>query len=186
GMYLSFPNEPYYMAARLNTPEKNVFLALYIHRGGSVVPEHKNKVKIQADIIEMQSDEAEKVTVETMYEDLHQTGQVTLREIQFEYDSAKLSPESESILAEVAQLLRKHQDLELYVVGHTDDTKSFQYNLELSQRRADAVVKALVEEYDISADRLVAGGVGPQAPVATNETEEGRAQNRRVALVKKK
>lgn len=70
------------------------------------------------------------------------------------------------------------------MVGHTDDVGALDYNMNLSQRRAKAVVESLVSRYGINTDRLHPIGVGPSAPAASNETEEGRARNRRVELVK--
>lgn len=70
----------------------------------------------------------------------------------------------------------------VYVVGHTDGVGGLDDNMELSRRRAEAVVEALVG-HGIEAARLTALGVGPAAPVASNATEEGRARNRRVELV---
>ena len=70
------------------------------------------------------------------------------------------------------------------MVGHTDAVGSVDSNLKLSQERGEAVLQALVREHGIAASRLRAFGNGPFAPVATNDTEEGRARNRRVELVK--
>ena len=74
--------------------------------------------------------------------------------------------------------------LKLYVVGHTDNTGIFDSNIKLSNDRAIAVVNALVTKFSVNAARLKAFGDGPTSPVASNETEEGRALNRRVELVK--
>jgi outer membrane protein OmpA-like peptidoglycan-associated protein len=70
------------------------------------------------------------------------------------------------------------------VVGHTDNVGGLEANMKLSQSRADAVTQALVRDHGISASRLKAYGDGPYAPVSSNDTEEGRAKNRRVELVK--
>ena len=70
------------------------------------------------------------------------------------------------------------------MVGHTDNVGTMDANLKLSQARAEAVVQALVTKHAIAAARLRAAGVGPLAPVASNDAEEGRARNRRVELVK--
>ncbi|HEY6840605.1 MAG TPA: OmpA family protein, partial [Chthoniobacterales bacterium] len=67
--------------------------------------------------------------------------------------------------------------------GHTDNKGPLDYNLSLSERRANAVVARLSSRYGISADRLVARGLGQLAPVASNDTEEGRSKNRRVEMV---
>ena len=71
-----------------------------------------------------------------------------------------------------------------YVVVHTDSVGKIDYNMRLSNARAEAVVNTLVTKYSVVRNRLDPHGVGPLAPVATNETEEGRAWNRRVELVK--
>jgi len=70
-------------------------------------------------------------------------------------------------------------------VGHTDSTGNLDYNIDLSERRAESLVEFLVNNYNIDQNRLNSFGVGPLAPKATNETENGRAKNRRVELVKK-
>jgi outer membrane protein OmpA-like peptidoglycan-associated protein len=69
------------------------------------------------------------------------------------------------------------------VVGHTDNVGALTHNEELSQRRADAVVKALTTQHEIAPGRVRAKGLASYAPLASNQTEEGRAQNRRVELV---
>jgi len=78
--------------------------------------------------------------------------------------------------------MKKNPDLKVAVVGYTDNTGDFKYNLQLSQRRAKSLVDALIAG-GVASDRLAAVGVGPLNPVATNDTTEGRAQNRRVELV---
>jgi len=74
--------------------------------------------------------------------------------------------------------------MKVAVVGHTDAGDSHEVNLELSKRRADRVVNSLVEDYGIDADRLFAAGASFLSPLASNDTEEGRALNRRVELVR--
>jgi len=80
--------------------------------------------------------------------------------------------------------LKSDAGLKVNVVGHTDNVGGIESNMKLSQDRANAVVQALVAKYGIAATRLKAYGVGPLAPIASNDTEEGRAKNRRVELVK--
>ena len=74
--------------------------------------------------------------------------------------------------------------LKVFVVGHTDNVASLELNTRLSQARSEAVVQALVGRHGIAAARLIGMGVGPLVPVANNDSEEGRARNRRVELVK--
>ncbi len=69
-------------------------------------------------------------------------------------------------------------------MGHTDNTGYLEYNIDFSERRAQSLVEVLVDDYNIDKNRLSPFGVGPLAPKATNETESGREQNRRVELVK--
>ena len=81
-------------------------------------------------------------------------------------------------------MLNDDPNLKLNIVGHTDNRGEAGYNLDLSKRRAAAVVDALVMTRNINAARLTSDGAGMERPIATNETDEGRALNRRVELVK--
>ncbi|WP_445666655.1 OmpA family protein [Fodinibius sp. AD559] len=121
---------------------------------------------------------------EAMKEDIEESGSVRIYGIHFDTDKATIKGKSESTLAEIANLLEQQSDLNLRVVGHTDATGSLEYNMDLSMQRAEAVVEFLTSNHGISADRLTPHGVGPLAPVASNQDEEGRARNRRVELVK--
>ena len=86
-------------------------------------------------------------------------------------------------MTQIAQLLSRQPRLRLLIVGHTDNRGSFDYNMDLSTRRAQAVRKALVAAHGIQAERLIGWGAGFLAPVASNRSEEGRAPNRRVEVV---
>lgn len=121
---------------------------------------------------------------DAMAEDIEEKGSVRIYGIHFDTDEATIKQKSESTLAEIAGLLERKEELRLMVVGHTDAVGSMEYNMNLSERRAEAVVDFLSSEHEISEDRLTPYGVGPLAPVASNEEEDGRAQNRRVELVK--
>jgi len=102
--------------------------------------------------------------------------------IYFDFNSATIKPESQLVLDEIAGVLRKNPDWKLALAGHTDNIGNDQANLALSQRRTAAVKAALIKDYGIAADRLQTGGYGAARPVATNDTLEGRARNRRVEL----
>ena len=115
---------------------------------------------------------------------LKSAGHVEVPGIFFDTGKSVLKPESDAAVAEVAKLLQAEPALKVYVVGHTDNVAALDLNLKLSQARAEAVVQALVTDHGIAAARLAARGVGPLCPVASNETEDGRAKNRRVELAK--
>jgi OOP family OmpA-OmpF porin len=115
---------------------------------------------------------------------IKESGKVALYGIYFDTGKSTLKPESQSTLKEISKLLTNDPSLKLYVVGHTDNVGMYDSNMKLSMDRAMAVVNALVSQFSVSAARLKACGDGPTAPVATNDTEEGKALNRRVELVK--
>ena len=121
---------------------------------------------------------------EAFSNDLKETGHVAVYGIYFDTGQSVIKPESEAAMSEIAKLLKKEAGLKVNVVGHTDNVGGMDSNMKLSQARADALVQALVGKYSIGANRLKAYGVGPLAPVASNDTEEGKAKNRRVELVK--
>ncbi|RJG35081.1 OmpA family protein, partial [Motilimonas pumila] len=104
--------------------------------------------------------------------------------IYFDFDKADIKPDSKPQLDQIAKLLGDHPDIKLTFTGHTDNQGNADYNLARSRRRADAIVAALVRDYGIAAGRLNAQGMGASAPIASNDTDEGRAKNRRVERVK--
>lgn len=120
----------------------------------------------------------------SMANSLRESGKVAVYGIYFDTGKSVLKPESQPTLEEISKLLKADTNLKLYVVGHTDNTGVFDANMKLSMDRAASVINALVTQFSVNAARLKACGNGPTSPVATNDTEEGRALNRRVELVK--
>jgi outer membrane protein OmpA-like peptidoglycan-associated protein len=106
-------------------------------------------------------------------------GLVQLNNIFFDLDKATLKPESYVELRRLARFLKQNPKVRIQLRGHTDSQGSKAYNKDLSERRAQAVKSYLVEEHEIDPARLAAKGFGESMPIATNETEAGRAQNRR-------
>jgi outer membrane protein OmpA-like peptidoglycan-associated protein len=102
----------------------------------------------------------------------------------FDTGKADVKPESAAAPGEVAKLPQQDPSMRVFVVGHTDNAGSVSSNMDLSSRRAAAVVKEMIAKHGVAPARLQAFGNGPYAPVASNDSEEGRAQNRRVELVK--
>jgi len=120
---------------------------------------------------------------EEMKKQLDEKGSVAVYGILFDFDKATLKPGAEKVLLEMVKLMKSSPDLKVEIQGHTDNVGGKDYNLRLSQERAEAVKKFLVL-YGIEAGRLTTQGFGLDQPVATNDTEEGRALNRRVELKK--
>lgn len=102
-----------------------------------------------------------------------------LEGVTFEFDSSRLTPEARSILNQAAEVLEAYPDVDVDVEGHTDSVGPDAYNLALSERRATAV-KAYLVQQGITAGRMTPVGYGETIPIATNDTEEGRSNNRRV------
>ena len=115
--------------------------------------------------------------------DIRKGAVLRLYRIQFDYNSARLKPESREVLELVANVLRSDPELKVIIEGHTDSKGTESYNLELSERRAEAVKEAL-GELGIDPARLKTRGYGERRPLASNETAEGRALNRRVEVRK--
>ncbi|MDD5260964.1 MAG: OmpA family protein [Methylacidiphilales bacterium] len=123
-------------------------------------------------------------TASDMASQIAANGSVNLYGIYFDFNKSDIKPESKPTLDEVGKLLAGDASLKLKVVGHTDNVGTAKYNNELSLKRAQAVVNALVATYNIVTERLMPIGAGSTQPIASNDTDEGRAKNRRVELVK--
>ncbi len=122
---------------------------------------------------------------DALLQEISLTGKATVHGIYFDTGKAVVKAESGPALAEVEKLLGKYSDMNIFVVGHTDSVGDFDYNIDLSQRRAAAVVEVLVSQHHIDRSRLEPHGVGPLVPASPNSSEEGRAGNRRVEIVER-
>jgi outer membrane protein OmpA-like peptidoglycan-associated protein len=123
----------------------------------------------------------ERVKNEDLADRLENEGKVDLYGIYFDTDKATLRPESEATLNQVLAMLKGKPGLRIEIGGHTDSQAGDAYNLDLSKRRAQSVMKWLTDK-GIAATRLTAQGFGESQPVADNETAAGRALNRRVEI----
>lgn len=119
-----------------------------------------------------------------LYDRLSSQGKIITYAITFETGMADLKPESMTEINRIAKLMNEQSDLKFEVQGHCDNQGSDKVNDPLSQKRAEAIVAALVKQ-GINASRLTAVGKGSHSPIADNGTDEGRAKNRRVEFVKK-
>jgi OmpA-OmpF porin, OOP family len=122
-------------------------------------------------------------SLEQLKTGLRADGKIALYGLYFDTGRAEIKPESTAQLGEMAKLLEGDPGLRVFIVGHTDNAGALESNLQLSQRRADAVVAALVQRHAVDGKRLTARGVANLAPLASNAVEAGRAKNRRVELV---
>ncbi len=171
----------HYSLARLANSAGDIYVAVYTAR-------RHDENRSMLIILEEQPMETGKVEVQidaaAMARDIDEKGSVRIYGIYFDTDEATIQEKSEPVLTEIGTLLEQNPDLKLRVVGHTDAVGNLEYNMDLSQRRAEAVVEFLTSEGGVSPDRLKPHGVASLAPVAGNETEEDRALNRRVELKK--
>lgn len=189
-----------YAAMKMTTPDNTeVHLALlaYTLKGEeSYIADRKNgyckplagHTALVVVAVEGKAREQRMVTVipaDDMGKGIGTDGHVALYGIHFDYDKADPKPDSKPQLEEIAKMLKADTALNVLVVGHTDNQGELAYNVDLSKRRADSVIQALGKDYGIDTTRLGAYGDGMTAPVASNDTEEGRAENRRVEIVKR-
>ncbi len=123
------------------------------------------------------------VTASSMFEALNRDGHIALY-INFDTGKSIIRDESKPIIDQIIQMMKANPDLKIGVEGHTDNVGTPASNKTLSEARAKSVVTAIVSQ-GIAPDRLSPAGLGQDKPVADNGTEEGRAQNRRVELVRK-
>jgi outer membrane protein OmpA-like peptidoglycan-associated protein len=140
---------------------------------------------IQLDLVDTRPMEEKMIhlSAEEMSKSIGASGKVAIYGIQFDFNKADIKPESAPSLEEMAKLLKGDPALKVLVVGHTDAVGTFEFNEDLSKRRARAVAAELSSKYGIESARMTPLGASFMAPVATNATEEGRALNRRVELV---
>src|SRR6267154_613700 len=134
-------------------------------------------------VAELGAIENKMVDAAAMAKGLGDTGHIALYGIYFDTDKAVIKPESRPTLEQIAKLLAGQPQLNVFIVGHTDSQGTFDYNLDLSRRRAEAIAQELVKSYRIAQPRLRTAGVGLLAPIGSNASEPGRALNRRVELV---
>lgn len=180
GNVYNYFHKPYYLVGKRDSQGGPTYAAVFIGGHGDMTSIQQNVVQTVAaetDLIGVNADE--------LHKELEEAGKALIYGIYFDTDKSEVKTESAPALEAIAELLNKHNELNLYVVGHTDDTGAVAHNQLLSSARAKAVVQQLTQQYSIAATRLSAAGVGPHAPQASNDNEAGRTLNRRVELVKR-
>ena len=186
----------YYLTARLDRDGQTVNAAVYVAESGGLEwqePGVKQPIVIRlvqpvigVDVISSRRADFRPVEIKApeMAKALSATGKVDIYGIFFDVDKTELKPESRATLEEVAKLLKSDPSLRIEVAGHTDNSGAADHNMKLSVGRAAAVASALVNTYGIDRTRLQPEGYGGTKPVAPNDSDQGRAKNRRVELRK--
>lgn len=166
-----------YLTALLKRKEGNVWIGVFVAAGPWTKIRVVEEKPMETGMV--------KVTADVLKANILKDGHVAVYGIYFDTGKSDVKPESGETIKEIAALLQTNPSLQLYVVGHTDNVGRHKDNMELSSKRAASVVTEIISRHKINASRLEAGGVGPLAPVTTNDTKEGRELNRRVEIVKK-
>jgi outer membrane protein OmpA-like peptidoglycan-associated protein len=149
----------------------------YVGEGSAEATESYMIVIIEKSLMEQVISAAE------IQSNLKSTGHVALY-ILFDTGAATIKQESKPAIKEIAGFLKKNPAMKAYIVGHTDNQGNSEANIKLSLDRANAVMNELITLHQIQANQLTAKGVGSLCPIASNDTEDGKKQNRRVELVK--
>jgi hypothetical protein len=161
-----------YLAGRIPRPSGDLYVALFtVKLGGSLNRSYEGRTAAVLDVVQVKALEEKMAFVDaaTMQGEIEKAGRVSLYGILFD---------------EVAKLLTRNAAWKLVLIGHTDNVGGAEFNQSLSLQRARAVAAALTGTHKIAPNRVRAEGKGMSQPVATNDTEEGRAKNRRVELVR--
>lgn len=166
-----------YIVAKTNENKKDIYIAIYIAAFTKVTI-------ITQDIIEVESATTGMVTATSLKDGITLYGHIALEGIFFDPGSSTIKKESAQALKNVSEYLKANPDSKFFIVGHTDNTGTFEANIKLSQERASAVITELTTKYAINPDQLKAFGMASLAPVTSNDTEQGKAKNRRVEIVK--
>jgi outer membrane protein OmpA-like peptidoglycan-associated protein len=185
GSAFDIPQDLRYLAAKGTVGDRTVHVSVLVSFDNGFSKLSKQPVTL-VEVIESEAMDTGMVTIdaEAMAKGIDETGHIAIYGVYFDTNSAKIKAESSPTLIEISKLLADRPSLKLLVVGHTDNQGDYDYNLELSGRRAEAVAGALREQHGIDGSRLRSAGVGYLAPVASNDTPAGREKNRRVELVK--
>jgi outer membrane protein OmpA-like peptidoglycan-associated protein len=112
------------------------------------------------------------------------SGRYVTHGILFDVDSDRIKPDSAATIKMIASGMQANADVNFLIEGHTDSTGDAAHNMDLSKRRAEAVKSVLVSQFGIEAGRLTTAGLGASKPVASSSTPQGKAENRRVEIVR--
>lgn len=181
--FTKFPEEiNEYLAGKIITSDKEVYIIVAAGKGHWAA-DQDNTTFFELITLKAEPMEMGMVNIDALKKGLATYGRVAVYSIYFATGEAKVKEESAEALAIIAEFLKQNTANRYFVVGHTDNTGSYEMNINLSEARAKAVVEKLINEYEVDEEQLMPSGVGPKSPILSNSTEEGRAQNRRVEIV---
>lgn len=179
GMHHDIPNwkaNQAYIVAKAEKGDKHIYFAIY-------VVDHDNFTLIIQDVIEVSAPKTGMVTAEKLSKGIAANGHIAVYGIHFEIGNSNIKAESGNSLTLIADYLKSVEGKKFFIVGHTDNTGLLAENMKLSESRAKSVMDKLVNDYSINPSQLVSYGVSSLAPIASNQTDEGKAKNRRVEIV---
>ncbi len=192
--YLKNVKNPMYFTAKLSKAGKDSNVAVLIVECSGETWAYADKkivikpgeilVAVDVVVAKAVANKMVELKADDMAKAIGASGKVDVYGINFDFDKTAIRPESAPTLQEVAKLLKGNPSLKLLVAGHTDNLGSAEHNMKLSEGRAAAVVDALVKSHGVAGGRLQPKGFGDTQPLGGNDTEEGRARNRRVELRK--
>lgn len=178
GSKYDFRGDDYaYISAKFEDNDTSYYAMIYII-------EKDEFTMINQDIITVNIPNIGLVTAKLLTERIDKKGHLTLDGIFFETGSAKLTEKSAIALKNIAEYLNSNKTQKYFIVGHTDNVGNFELNMILSENRAKAVMNDLISNYKIDVNQLKSYGVANLLPMVSNNTEKGKAKNRRVEIVK--
>lgn len=182
--YTYFPGEmSEFLSARITAPDAEYYLTIASGRGHRAARQD-NITFFEIVTLEIESMELGKVTLDALREGVATYGKAPVYNIHFETGSAEVRPESAEALKIISEFMKQNTSERFFVVGHTDNVGDYDMNQELSYARASAVVGLLIDEYGVDSNQIKPVGIGPVSPILSNSSEEGKARNRRVEIVK--
>jgi len=172
-----------FLAARLRRAEGDLWVSVHVHARAATGP-----VEHELEVVEVKPPvnpppPRNEADVATLAKELKADGRIVLHSLRFVDGKPAVLPESEKVVQAIAELLTREPGLKLHVVVHSDNAMPGPASLDLTRKRAAAVVQTLTRKHRIVSARVQPAGLGPLAPIASNRTDEGRAMNRRVELV---
>lgn len=170
----------YISASGINQAQNDVYVSLFITYGSNY---GKEFILVTEEIVIVNPVETGLVTAQSIENMLDINGHIPIYGIYFETGKFDILPESDAQMKAIADFLNAHKDNKYLIVGHTDNVGNFAANQELSEKRAEAVSNALVTKYGVDANQIKSFGVANLAPVSSNNTDNGKARNRRVEIV---